>query len=280
MMGLKDRTRRRRGTALFVVTIVIVLVSLTAYGFVVLMQAENRAAHLSADQIQVQLVAESGAEYLRTLLAMPRVDRDLIGGWSENPERFRDVIVDHDLSGQRHGRFSVVSPRHSESDGSNDFQFGVECTSSRLSLSALLQWDQREPGSARLALMRLPGMSEAVADSILDWIDDDDQPREFGGESEFYLGLNPPRSPINQVPTHLDMLLAVRGVSRAELFGASMPSIENDSLMDLNATQPTSATDDGMTPATQPQESISGFDSQLGQRPWSHFLTVYSAETE
>ena len=45
--------RQRRGAALFVVTIVVVLVTLSAYGFVVLMQAENRASRIAADRGQV-----------------------------------------------------------------------------------------------------------------------------------------------------------------------------------------------------------------------------------
>ena len=69
--------RQRRGAALFVVTIVIVLVTLSAYGFVVLMQAENRASRIAADRGQVQMVHDSGYEFLRSYAAMSRVEREL-----------------------------------------------------------------------------------------------------------------------------------------------------------------------------------------------------------
>ncbi|MDG2380607.1 MAG: type II secretion system protein GspK [Pirellulaceae bacterium] len=287
-----DRLRPRRGAALFVVTIVIVLVSLTAYSFVILMQAENRAAHMSADRMQVQAVGDSAGEYLKTLLAMPRIDRDLVGGWFDNPNQFQDVVVDRDYFGQRHGRFCVLASKYDEENPDEYFFFGVECTSAKISLPTLLQWDEIEPGSGRLALMRLPGMTETVADSILDWIDPDDQPREFGAELEFYSGLNPPRAPINQVPAHLEMLLAVRGVSRMRLLDGSQPTLGPD--------RKTNATDEGSgslnsnglpsndlpidtsnpndRSASSSQRLSVTNDSTLDARPWSHFLTVYSAE--
>ena len=50
----------RQGMVLFVVTIVIALVGLSAYAFTVLMQTEFRAAHLRGDQLRVDQVAASG----------------------------------------------------------------------------------------------------------------------------------------------------------------------------------------------------------------------------
>ena len=289
--AFSDRLTPRRGAALFVVTIVIVLVSLTAYSFVILMQAENRAAHLSADRIQVQAVGDSAGEYLKTLLAMPRIDRDLVGGWFDNPAQFQDVIVDRDFFGQRHGRFCVLTAKYDQENPDEDFFFGVECTSAKISLSTLLQWDEVEPGSARIALMRLPGMTELIADSILDWIDADDERREFGAELEFYSGLNPPRAPINQIPAHLEMLLAVRGVSRPRLLGGSLPALNPDrranpagvdsnqrtsNQMSRNGS-PIAAMNETNPSGAAPQLSDAG-QSSLDSRPWSHFLTVYSAE--
>ena len=39
-------------------------------------------------------------------------------------------------------------------------------------------------------LMGLPGMTDDMADAILDWIDADDTPREQGAESDFYGSLD------------------------------------------------------------------------------------------
>ena len=68
--------------------------------------------------------------------------------------------------------------------------------------------------------MSLPGMTDEVADAILDWIDPDDTPRQFGAEAETYRTLGVPYSPRNGVPQCLEELLLVRGVTRDLLFGA------------------------------------------------------------
>jgi hypothetical protein len=68
--------------------------------------------------------------------------------------------------------------------------------------------------------MSLPGMTDEVADAILDWIDPDDTPRQSGAEAEAYRTLGVPYAPRNGVPQCLEELLLVRGVTRDLLFGA------------------------------------------------------------
>ena len=52
--------------------------------------------------------------------------------------------------------------------------------------------DKTAEGAGRELLMGLPGMTEDVADAILDWLDEDEEPREYGVESDYYMGLDPP----------------------------------------------------------------------------------------
>ena len=40
--------------------------------------------------------------------------------------------------------------------------------------------------------MQMPNMTNDVADAILDWIDSDDNPRQYGAEAEYYLALPQP----------------------------------------------------------------------------------------
>ncbi len=70
--------------------------------------------------------------------------------------------------------------------------------------------------------MNLPNMDETAADSILDWIDPDDQARDQGAESEYYAGLSPPLRPRNGVPPNLEELLLVKGVTRTRLLGPDL----------------------------------------------------------
>ena len=48
--------------------------------------------------------------------------------------------------------------------------------------------------------MKMPGMTATAADSILDWIDPDENPRANGGEAAYYASKNLPYSPRNAVP--------------------------------------------------------------------------------
>ena len=269
--------RSRRGVVLFIVTIVIALVSLSAYAFAVLMQTEYRAAHLRGDQMQVGQVADSGSDFLRSLIAQPRAAREEWGGWQNNPTLFRDQIVDLDPLGTRAGRFSIVTELHSADDPQTRYQFGVEDTCSKLSLETLLRWDQQTPGSARAALLHLPGMNESLADALLDWIDPDDDTREFGAEAEFYQGLEPPRQPLNALPALLDQLLAIRGFTPQQLLGLVPIANTADGSLSEERTSPggsVARTDDRFTQAAASGRLVAG----ISQAPWSHFLTVYSAQ--
>ena len=275
--------RQRRGATLFVVTIVIVLVSLSAYGFVILMQAENRASRIAADRGQVQMVHDSGYDFLRSYAAMSRVERELWVGVDTNESLFRDVIVDQDLIGTRHGRFSIVhhpvtsndveaTPLSDERDIARRFEFGAVPTAAKLSLPTLLDWDQAQPGYGRMVLMQLPGMTEHVADAILDWLDEDEEPREFGAESEFYERLTPPRKPANQLPKHLDELLSVRGVQFSDLYGDPVTGMRKVRRQNPDERARVSPDRTRTTGSNRPTDPVGP------QLPWSAFLTVYSAE--
>jgi type II secretory pathway component PulK len=62
------------------------------------------------------------------------------------------------------------------------------------------------------SLMLLPGMTEDIADSILDWIDADDDPQQLGAESSYYLTLPSPYTPRNGPMRSIQELELVAGV--------------------------------------------------------------------
>ena len=99
---------------------------------------------------------------------------------------------------------------------------GLEDESSRLNLNVLLILDKQVAGSGRTLLMGLPGMTEDVADAILDWLDPDDEPRELGCEVEYYSGLSPPYAAKNGPVDTVEELLLVRGVTPQLLFGCDI----------------------------------------------------------
>jgi hypothetical protein len=257
---------------LIVVAVVIALVSLAALGFLVSMNSEDRSAHSLADQLQVQQVAASGAEYLQTLVRLPRAQRMALGPMRDNPNLFKDVRVDWDLVGQRHGRFCVLAPEYADEGASVEFRFGVQNHSGKLSLATILLWDQQEPGRGRAALMNLPGMNESLADAILDWIDRDDVPRELGAEAEFYLGLDPPRQPPNQLPARIEDLLAVRGMTAWQLLG------KQDGVFVVTSDQAERVPDQPRLLESASVDPAAATTWLTPSPPWAYYLTVHSAE--
>ncbi|MEX2287115.1 MAG: hypothetical protein WD648_08505 [Planctomycetaceae bacterium] len=250
----------RRGMVLIIVMIVIVIVSLAGFSFAALMFTERKAVALHGDELQLVNAVDSGEELLRSILAQPRHERELAGGTDDNPELFRAVSLAASDESSRQALFSVVSPRV-EDDETVGLRFGIEDESSRLNLAVLDAWEKQQPGSARRALINLPGMTESAADSILDWIDADTQPRAQGAEEEYYAGLEPSYQPRNAPPQSLAELLLVKDATRELLFGGDA---DRNYRVDEYESQTT--VNNAMSAATH------------ASRPWASYLTVYSAE--
>ncbi len=61
---------------------------------------------------------------------------------------------------------------------------------------------------------------DEIADSILDWIDADDNHRLNGVESNYYEGLNPPYKAKNAPLDSIDELLKIRGITKELVYGS------------------------------------------------------------
>jgi len=230
----------RRGVIVIVVLVVIVVLTLSVFAFSTFMLAQRKGTYTALRQTQVRLLAESGVEYLRVMLIKDQYTllSDL-GGLYDNPELFcGQIITDGTISmtgfdagsqtmpGREDprdiGRFSVIAPTCSE-DGlliGEYIRYGLEDESTKLNLRWVLAADRNQPGYGRLILMRLPGINEEIADSILDWIDDSSyEPREYGAKDEYYMSLDPPYYTRNGIPDSLDELLLVRGITPQLLYG-------------------------------------------------------------
>ena len=243
---------------LIIVAVIVAMLSLAGLSFVATMHTENKAARIQASQLQLEHVVGSGVELLKVFCEQSRESQEAAGGSWDNPGQFSGVLVLGDAEGEPRARFSVVAPRIGGGQ-SGGVRFGVENESARLNLAVLLQWESREPGAAHQALMSLPGMTDEAADAIIDWIDPDDTPRQFGAEAETYRTLGVPYAPRNGVPQCLEELLLVRGVTRDLLFGA----------------------DANLNHQIDPEErrgADSGGSGASGGLAWASLLTVSSAE--
>lgn len=259
---LRVKRIRRGGMVLFIVVIFVTLLSLAGLSYVALMSTEHKAVRLRGDELQVEMAVGSGAEMMRANLqqkSKPATSAIRANRSASDESQFRGVVVMDDDAGRR-TRFSIISPKI-EDDRVTGIRFGMSNESAQLNLTVLPEWDEREPGSARAALMTLPNMSQSIADAILDWVDRDTTARQFGAEASYYAGLNVPYGPRNAEPTSLEELLLVRDVTRDLLFG-------NDENYNYQID------------AGEQSHASSGTLSSAGaaEIPWSMLLTVFSAE--
>ncbi len=261
---LAPRKARRRAMVLIIVLVVVVMVSLAGFSFVATMYNEEKATRLRGDELQAEQLVESGVVSVLSELAEPPGSSPVPAGNStDDPSRYRGILVLDDQDRKQHGRFTVLSPRI-EGDQVNGSRYGLENESAKLNLAALLGWEQRQSGMGHDALMRLPGMTESIADAMLDWTDQDDSPRSFGAESEYYGTLDRPYAGRNGPPESIDELLLVRGVTRKLMYGR-----------DINRNF-----------QVEPEELVESEPSRFGASkeedstgiPWSQLLTSHSAE--
>ena len=253
---------RRPGYVLYIVLVVVVVLSLVAYQYADAMASEAAAASRSHELEQARANAVSGVYHVAGLLTDPaypsyNLDDDaglFAGQWvgtanaagSEADPRFQG---DANLR-RGGGRFSVINL--SDTTGTGVVRrYGVEDEGRKLNVNALILLD---PVGNVLhdALVKLPYMTEEIADAIVDWVDADNSIRPAGAESEYYSGGQEPYRCKNGPISSVEELLLVRGVTPDLLFGG-----------DRNR--------NGVQDADETSEA--GFS-----RGWSEYLTCYGRE--
>lgn len=154
-----------------------------------------------------------------------------------------------------------LSTSGTTSTGSNTSN-GTSTSSSNSSSSSSSTGTTVSASDPASRLLMIPGMTYELADAILDFIDDDETPRTYGCESEYYGGLQPAYSSKNSPLESLDELLLVRGVTPEYLYGED---VNRNGLLDPNE-------NDG--DASWPPDNADGV-LQFG---WSAYLTVFGRE--
>lgn len=247
---------------IILVLVVIALLTLACFTYSKLMLTARKAAHLSTRRAQAQLMADSGIEMTRLFLAMDPQIQEESGGSYNNSAQFQMQLVVDDGQGGNPGRFTIVAPE--QLDGVyQGIRYGLEDESNRLNLNVLMELEKGTPGVAKPILMGLPGMTDEIADAILDWMDPDDDQRDLGAESQYYGALDPPYAPKNGPLDTIEELLLVRGVTPWLLFGAD-------------------ANRNGFLDADEPDgqgldQNVDNADGSMN-RGWSAYLTLCSLE--
>jgi type II secretory pathway component PulK len=249
-----DRSNRGGFLMLVVCVLLLILIS-AAYVFSERMLVSNVASNGAMQRRQAISLSESGVAYARakikTAMAQDEADFDWPIHWSG------------EVSFSEKDRFGEFRLAYWD-DQSQAWSSGVFDESCKLNLNQL-PLDKLYAPEARRMLMCIPGMTLVIADSILDWMDEDDIQRQFGAESSYYRSQKPARSCRNRRLATLDELLEVRGVTRELLYGPSLTSPWE--------TTPVFPAEREITPG---QNSVQSIDQRLG---FSAYLTVYGGSS-
>ncbi len=251
------RRRERPGYTIIAVLIVVSVLSLAAYRFADAMTSEYAVAVRSSESAQSKTFAASGVHKAMGMLADPdTLNNQLAGNPYDNPQAFSNQSLTGFDQSRGGGRFSLITVGDTyNGSGESRYQqrYGVSDESAKLNVNALIQLD---PSGNVLhdALMKLPNMTEDIADAIVDWVDSDDTMRDAGAETAYYAGLPQIYKAKNGPLSSLDELLLVKGVTPYLLFG----------------------NDRNRNGKLDPGEA----DGNDYSRGWSEYLTVYGRELD
>ncbi|MEZ6134056.1 MAG: type II secretion system protein GspK [Pirellulaceae bacterium] len=299
--------KQRKGFLLILVLLVVSIATLAALNFSRSMLISRETAMISNGRLQARMAAESGAQSVRLFLAYPRLTRTEMGGtWSNDMFYARNVIPDVDP--KRRANFTIVSPALDELGNFTGFRFGLQNESAKLNLNTLAQLDalasSGDLGAAAVGdlggaagavagelasaatetvatslatnlLLALPGMTEEISDAILDYLDEDEEPRPLGAEfSDYYQLLQPAYKPKNGPLDSIEQLLQVRGVTPALLFGYDENRngvLDQAELSKLNS---------GIQPGLMPGQIAVADPNAVPPPPlgWAPYLTLHSLE--
>jgi type II secretory pathway component PulK len=191
---------KRRGLALIVVLWLMAVLTLLMYAFLAEMQVEYALAGNFGDEKKAEQLAWSAVELgCATVLNDLQPWQELEGAWSHDDLGFFEFPLGD-------GAITLFHPTFEE-DGR--MRWGLEDEASKINLNA----------APKDVLLRLPGVTEEIADSVIDWRDQDSNPGPNGAEDAYYQTLDPPYRCKNQPFETVEELLFIRGMTPEILYG-------------------------------------------------------------
>ena len=181
--------QNRRAVALIAVMWVLVLLAVMVTVATQETYMDTRISMSASDRIRCKWAARAGLERAIAVLESDLRDSDsLYDSWSAYMAvaDFNNIVLDG-------CRFSV----------------SVTDEAGKLNINTI----------TREQLLWLPDMTEEIADAILDWRDSDDEARELGVETPYYVNLERGYPARNGEFRTIRELLQVRGVTEALLYG-------------------------------------------------------------
>ncbi|NLH43033.1 MAG: hypothetical protein GX448_14430 [Planctomycetes bacterium] len=221
-----------RGSGLVLVAVLWILAVMTAVVAVVgqTSRLNMKMAMAATDEVRCKWACRAGTENAIGILNEDPKDSDCLADlWSDNDEDFNDVVLER-------CRYSVR----------------VYDEAGKLNINVATK-DQ---------FMALPYMEEEIAEAIVDWRDDNDDPQPLGAEAGYYENLPIPYKIRNGPFKTVRELLKVKGVTEEKLYGEDA---------NLNGLLDANERDGDLSPPPD------NGDDRLDQG-WIAYLTCYSYE--
>ena len=165
----------RPGFVLPGILIVILLMTMAVYSFSEQMINDLEFSVAQQHAIQRRCSVDSGVAYIAALSRTDDWNRDT----QDDAERlFRNIPISES---DQDWQFSIVVPRTVRN---GLIRYGVVDESAKLDINHLAV-DETGAKVSRQRLLAIPGMTEQASDSILDWLDEDAEPRPNGAERNY-----------------------------------------------------------------------------------------------
>jgi type II secretory pathway component PulK len=209
-----------------IVLLMLILLGLLAANSAFYVHADLSATYSASHRLQARLAAEAG---LQKVMLFLRTERGNVDAWYHNAEEFHRILVwteheDLELLGTNHEfedsdrsiryRFSIVADN--PDDDEKLIRFGVTDESSKLNINTAT----REQLVSLISRFTTEEMNvDELVDALIDWRDEDNTPREFGAEDQYYAQLDPPYKVKNADFDTVEELLLVRGFKGRLLYG-------------------------------------------------------------
>src|SRR5438552_4992994 len=207
-----DTRHSQSGIALVIVMISIFVLTVLAVGFAFSMKVETKLAQHANNETELQWLGRSGIEYARWVLVLQ----------GTCPMEPYDALNQPWATGSPSGLCAtnggLAEVRSEVQLGHGSFTWKMTDLERKWNINTANEFLLQQ---ALLLTGVDPSEMTPIVNSILDWIDPDDNPRIQGTETEFYQTLEPPYEAKNGPIDDLSELLLIRGITPQLYWGIS-----------------------------------------------------------
>lgn len=185
---------RIRGTVLIVVIWVVMILASLAIVLAHSIRVEAMAVSNHIAQIKAEAAADAAVNYA---FAMLTADQESTVSYGSNPYEAMQV---------GDGYFWILKPNLSDH---REYEFGLLDEGGKINLNE----------ASLETMLKLPGMTSELANSIIDWRDENQEVTSGGAESEYYLLLSDPYQCKNAPLESVEEVLLIKGGGLDLLYG-------------------------------------------------------------